>query len=137
MTNILCYETTGRPVFIIVLRRRRIPYLKNLVGQVAPQALPDLRKYPRTACIPFPCMNEMTIDSVLKKNKIERIPSIFNLQSSIVNVHVRAEYYTWSATLLFGCPSIGSKMWIVAPLYEGFGAPKISSTGLVAKWGHG
>jgi hypothetical protein len=28
-------------VFITVLLRRRIPYLKNLVGQVAPQALPD------------------------------------------------------------------------------------------------
>jgi len=67
LTNIRRYETAGRLVFIIVLRRRRIPYLKNLVGQVAPQALPDLRKYSRTACIPFPCMNEMTIDSALKK----------------------------------------------------------------------
>jgi hypothetical protein len=28
-------------VFITVLLHRRIPYLKNLVGQVAPQALPD------------------------------------------------------------------------------------------------
>ncbi len=56
MTNIRRYETTGRPVFIIAVRRRRIPYLKNLVGQVAPQALPDLRKYPKTACIPFPHM---------------------------------------------------------------------------------
>ncbi len=41
MTNIWRYETTGRPVFIIAVRHRRIPYLKNLVGQVAPQALPD------------------------------------------------------------------------------------------------
>jgi len=28
-------------VFITVVLHRRIPYLKNLVGQVAPQALPD------------------------------------------------------------------------------------------------
>ena len=41
MTQIRCYETTGRPVFITVVLHRRIPYLKNLVGQVAPQALPD------------------------------------------------------------------------------------------------
>ena len=41
MTQIRCYETTGRPVFITVGLHRRIPYLKNLVGPVAPQALPD------------------------------------------------------------------------------------------------
>ena len=41
MTQIRCYETTGRPVFITGVLHRRIPYLKNLVGQVAPQALPD------------------------------------------------------------------------------------------------
>ena len=41
MTQIRCYETTGRPVFITVVLHRRIPYLKNLEGQVAPQALPD------------------------------------------------------------------------------------------------
>ena len=41
MTHIRRYETTGRPVFITVVLHRRIPYLKNLVGQVAPQALPD------------------------------------------------------------------------------------------------
>ena len=41
MTQIRCYETTGRPVFITIVLHRRIPYLKNLVGQVAPQALPD------------------------------------------------------------------------------------------------
>jgi hypothetical protein len=41
-------------VFTTVERHRRMPYLKNLVGQVAPQALPDLRKYPKTAGIPFP-----------------------------------------------------------------------------------
>jgi len=41
VTQIRCYETTGRPVFITVVLHRRIPYLKNLVGQVAPQALPD------------------------------------------------------------------------------------------------
>ena len=41
MTQILCYETSGRPVFITVVLHRRIPHLKNLVGQVAPQALPD------------------------------------------------------------------------------------------------
>ena len=41
MTQIRCYETTVRPVFITVVLYRRIPYLKNLVGQVAPQALPD------------------------------------------------------------------------------------------------
>jgi len=31
-------------VFTAVERHRRMPYLKNLVGQVAPQALPDLRE---------------------------------------------------------------------------------------------
>ena len=41
MTHIRRYETTGRPVFITAVLHRRIPYLKNLVGQVAPQALPD------------------------------------------------------------------------------------------------
>ena len=41
MTHIRRYETTGRPVFITAVPHRRIPYLKNLVGQVAPQALPD------------------------------------------------------------------------------------------------
>ena len=41
MTQIRCYETTGQPVFITVVLHRRILYLKNLVGQVAPQALPD------------------------------------------------------------------------------------------------
>ena len=41
MTHIRRYETTGRPVFIIAVLHRRIPYLENLVGQVAPQALPD------------------------------------------------------------------------------------------------
>ena len=41
VSQIRCYETTGRPVFITVVLHRRIPYLKNLVGQVAPQALPD------------------------------------------------------------------------------------------------
>jgi len=44
MINIRRYEITGRPVFITAMRHRRMPYLKNLVGQVAPQALPDLRK---------------------------------------------------------------------------------------------
>jgi len=29
------------PVFITVVLHRRIPHFKNLVGQVAPQALPD------------------------------------------------------------------------------------------------
>ena len=41
MTHIRGYETTGRPLFITAVVHRRIPYLKNLVGQVAPQALPD------------------------------------------------------------------------------------------------
>jgi hypothetical protein len=41
VTQIRCYETIGRPVFITGVLHRRIPYLKNLVGQVAPQALPD------------------------------------------------------------------------------------------------
>jgi hypothetical protein len=41
VTHIRRYETTGRPVIITVVLDRRIPYLKNLVGQVAPQALPD------------------------------------------------------------------------------------------------
>ena len=41
MTHIRRYETTGRPVFITAVLNRRVPYLKNLVGQVAPQALPD------------------------------------------------------------------------------------------------
>ena len=41
MTHIRCYETTGRPVFITGVLHRRILYLKYLVGQVAPQALPD------------------------------------------------------------------------------------------------
>jgi hypothetical protein len=31
-------------VFTTVERHRRMPYPKNLVGQVAPQALPDLRE---------------------------------------------------------------------------------------------
>jgi len=31
-------------VFTTVERHRRMPYLKNLLGQVAPQALPDLRE---------------------------------------------------------------------------------------------
>ena len=35
------HKTTGQPVFITVVLHRRILYLKNLVGQVAPQALPD------------------------------------------------------------------------------------------------
>jgi len=43
VTQIRCYETTGRPLFITVVLHRRIPYLKNLVGQVAPQALPDAK----------------------------------------------------------------------------------------------
>ena len=37
-------KTTERQVFTTVERHRRMPYLKNLVGQVAPQALPDLRE---------------------------------------------------------------------------------------------
>ena len=41
MTQIRCCETTGRPVFIAIVLHRRIPYLKNPVGQVAPQVLPD------------------------------------------------------------------------------------------------
>ena len=41
MTHIRRFETTRRPVFITDVVHRRIPYLKNLVGQVAPQALPD------------------------------------------------------------------------------------------------
>ena len=41
MIQIRCYETTGRPVSITIVLHRRIPYLKDLVGQVAPQALPD------------------------------------------------------------------------------------------------
>jgi len=41
VTDIRRYETTGRPVFITDVVHRRIPYLKNLVGQVTPQALPD------------------------------------------------------------------------------------------------
>jgi len=41
VTRIRCYETTGRPVFITVGLHRQVPYLKKLVGQVAPQALPD------------------------------------------------------------------------------------------------
>ena len=57
MTNIQRYETTGRPVLITAVRHYRIPYLKNLVGQVAPQVLPDLRKHPKIACIPFPRRN--------------------------------------------------------------------------------
>jgi hypothetical protein len=44
VTDIRRYETTGRAVFITAVRHRRIPYLKKLVGQVAPQALPDLRE---------------------------------------------------------------------------------------------
>ena len=35
------YETTGRPVFITAIGHRLIPSLDNLVGQVAPQVLPD------------------------------------------------------------------------------------------------
>jgi hypothetical protein len=35
------HATTGQPVFITVVLHRRLLYLKNLVGQVAPQALPD------------------------------------------------------------------------------------------------
>jgi len=38
-------ETDGRPVFITAVHNRRIPYLKNLVGQVAPQALPDYMEF--------------------------------------------------------------------------------------------
>jgi hypothetical protein len=41
VTRIRRYETTVRPVFITDVVHRRMPYLKNLVGQVAPQALPD------------------------------------------------------------------------------------------------
>jgi len=41
VTQIRCYETTGRPVFITGVLHRRILYLKDFVGQVAPQALPD------------------------------------------------------------------------------------------------
>jgi len=33
-------------VLITAVSHRRMPYFENLVGQVAPQALPDLRKYP-------------------------------------------------------------------------------------------
>jgi len=41
VTQIRRYETTGRPALITAVLHRRIPYLKNLVGQIAPQALPD------------------------------------------------------------------------------------------------
>jgi hypothetical protein len=34
---------TGQPVFIIAVSHRRMPYFENLVGQVAPQALPGLK----------------------------------------------------------------------------------------------
>ena len=37
-------KTTGRLVITTADRHRRMPYLKNLVGQVAPQTLPDLIK---------------------------------------------------------------------------------------------
>jgi hypothetical protein len=46
VTSIERYKITGQPVFIIAVSHRRMPYLKKIVGQVAPQALPDLRKYP-------------------------------------------------------------------------------------------
>jgi hypothetical protein len=45
VTNIRRCETTGRPVFIITVHHLWIPKPKNLVGQVAPQALLDLRKF--------------------------------------------------------------------------------------------
>jgi len=32
---------TGQPVLITAVSHRLIPYLKNIVGQVTPQALPD------------------------------------------------------------------------------------------------
>jgi hypothetical protein len=44
------FETTGRPVFITVERHRRMPYLKNLAGQVAPQALPDAYETTKFLC---------------------------------------------------------------------------------------
>ena len=44
MTNIGRYKITGQPVVITAVSHRRMPYFENLVGQVAPQALPDLRK---------------------------------------------------------------------------------------------
>jgi hypothetical protein len=37
-------KTTGRLVITTVERHRRMPYFKNRVGPVAPQALPDFIK---------------------------------------------------------------------------------------------
>jgi hypothetical protein len=39
------FETTERSVLITAVSHRRMPDPKNLVGQVAPQALPDSRKH--------------------------------------------------------------------------------------------
>ena len=46
VTNLGRYKITGQPVLITAVSHRRMLYFENLVGQVAPLALPDLRKYP-------------------------------------------------------------------------------------------
>jgi hypothetical protein len=46
VTNIGRYKIAGQPMLITAVSHRRMQYFENLVGQVAPQALPDLRKYP-------------------------------------------------------------------------------------------
>ena len=53
VTNIGRYKITGQPALITAVSHRRMPYFENLVGQVAPQALPDLRKYPIWKYIQF------------------------------------------------------------------------------------
>jgi hypothetical protein len=47
VTNIRRYEMTGQLLSMTAVSHRRMPHFENLVGQVAPQALPDLRKYPK------------------------------------------------------------------------------------------
>jgi hypothetical protein len=42
VTQIRCYETSGQPVFINGVLHRRLPYLKNFLGQIAPLTLPDV-----------------------------------------------------------------------------------------------
>ena len=104
------WRNMTRPVFITVVLHRRIPYLINLVGQVAPKALPDAyettqflfrsdwplaargsasvklnemtnggcRSPRRRRC--NPCEPEASLHLFIK---IDRIPQIFNLRSSI------------------------------------------------------
>jgi hypothetical protein len=86
VTQIRCYETTGRPVFITIVLHRRIPYLKNLVGQVAPQALPDAYEttFQKLALVP----SWSTLDFV---GWVEPTPDFVGFRCTQPNLHVASD----------------------------------------------